>query len=235
MVVVDVIAAKQDPVTFRDLDSAGLPSGIEAVDVVRPDAVILDTNILTVAFDADLAVVMNVAVVYATAGPDADPGAGVQSHLAILDVPSDTLAGVDCALLRSARKLLDRQIAYRYVGCRTFEGKERGCRLELAVCRVVDEIGLAASVVDIEFSAREGVLAHHSGQRPVVQKQRLGLIAGGGAGQALAMLGTAPELAARHPIAPFTPGTGQQPAAIQNGTAFAVEALLRPRPIACAL
>ena len=44
------------------------------------------------------------------------------------------------------------------------------------------------------------------------------------------MLRAAPELAAHRPIAPFTPEIGQQPAAVQDGTALPIEALLRPRP-----
>src|SRR5712692_8894607 len=119
----DMIATKRDPVTFRDLRSAGLPSGIEAINVVRPNAVVFDADILTVAFDADLAVMMNVAVAHATAGPDADPGTAVQTHLAVFDGPSGSLPGVDRALLRGTRKLLDRHVADRHVGCRAFERK----------------------------------------------------------------------------------------------------------------
>ena len=40
------------------------------------------------ACDADLAVVMNIAVAHATAGPDADPCPTVPAHLAVLDRPS---------------------------------------------------------------------------------------------------------------------------------------------------
>src|SRR5260370_32718603 len=82
IVVIDMIATKRDPVTFRDLGSASLPGGIEAINVVRPNAVVFDADILAVAFDADLAVVMNVGVGHATAGPDANPSTAVQTCLA---------------------------------------------------------------------------------------------------------------------------------------------------------
>ena len=65
IVVMDMIATERDATALRDLDPAGLPFRIEAIDVVRPDAVALDEDILAVAFDADLAIMMNVAVVHA--------------------------------------------------------------------------------------------------------------------------------------------------------------------------
>src|SRR3979490_3193964 len=117
----DMIATELDAVTFRDLDSAGLPVGIEAIDVVRPNAAVLNADILAVAFDADLAVVVNVAVAHATAAPAPDTGAAVQAHLAVFYGPSDALAGMDRALLRGTRKLLDRDVADRHVGCCAFE------------------------------------------------------------------------------------------------------------------
>src|SRR6266404_493768 len=190
----DMIATELDAVTFRDLDSAGLPVGIEAIDVVRPNA-----DILAVAFDADLAVVVNVAVAHATAAPDADTGAAVQAHLAVFYGPSDALAGMDRALLRGTRKLLDRDVADRHVGCCAFERKYRDRQFDFSVRRVVDEINLAAGVIDVEFVACQCALARHFGQRPIVDEQRLGLIAGRRAWQAFALLGAALELAPHRP------------------------------------
>src|SRR5262249_42019535 len=123
VVVIHVIATKRDPVTFRDLDSTGLPGGIEAIDVVRPNAAILDADFLAVAADSELAIVVNVAVTHATAGADADTGPAVQAHFAVFYDPSGALAGVDRAFLRTIRKLLDRDVADRHVGRCAFESK----------------------------------------------------------------------------------------------------------------
>src|SRR5262245_55707117 len=73
-VVVNMISAESDPIAQGNLHAAGFPSIVEAVDVVRPDPVILDLDISTMACDAGLAVVMNVTVAHAAAGSDADPG-----------------------------------------------------------------------------------------------------------------------------------------------------------------
>src|SRR5258708_34085893 len=118
-----MIATKRDPVTFRDLGSASLPGGIEAINVVRPNALVFDADIFAVAFDGDLAVVMNVGVGHATAGPDANPSTAVQTCLAVFDYPSSTFPGVDSPSLRSACELLDRDVADQHVGCRAFERK----------------------------------------------------------------------------------------------------------------
>src|ERR1700755_2603942 len=101
----DMIAAKRDSVTFRDLDSTGLPAWIEAIDIVRPDVVALDADVIAVASDTKLAIVVNVAVTHATAGPDADTVAAVQARLAVFHDPPGAFDGVDRALLRGIRKL----------------------------------------------------------------------------------------------------------------------------------
>ena len=51
-VVMDMIATERNAGTFRDLDAAGLPFRIEAIDIVRPDALELDADLFAVAFDA---------------------------------------------------------------------------------------------------------------------------------------------------------------------------------------
>src|SRR5882757_4416838 len=119
----DMIATKHDPVTFSDLDAAGFPSGIEAIDVVRPNSVVFDVDAPAVAFDADLPVVMDVAGAHATAGSNADPGTTVQTNIAVFDGPSGTFPGVDRTLLSGTRELLDRHVTDRHVGCRAFERK----------------------------------------------------------------------------------------------------------------
>src|SRR5262245_51319606 len=139
-----MIATKRDPVTLGDLDAAGLPVGIEAMDVVRPNAAILNKDILAVASDADLAIVVNVAVTHATAGPNADTSAAVQADLAVFYGPPGAFTGVDCALLRGTRILFNRDVADRHVGCCAFQRKQRDRHLDLSVRRVVDEINLAA-------------------------------------------------------------------------------------------
>src|SRR5690349_7353279 len=105
-----MIATKRHSIAYRNLDAAGLPGRVETVDVVRPDAIVLDADIVAVAFDADLAVVVDIAVPHAAAGPDTDARTAVQADLASFDGPSRPFAGVNGALLRGAGELLDREV-----------------------------------------------------------------------------------------------------------------------------
>jgi len=82
-VMMNMITAERDAITQRDLGASGLPTRIEAIDIVRPDPVALDPDIIAVAFDADLAIMMNVAVMHASPGPDADPGTAVDPATAV--------------------------------------------------------------------------------------------------------------------------------------------------------
>jgi hypothetical protein len=97
-----MIATELDPVSQRYLGAAHLPTGIEATGVVPPDAIMFDadTSAVAVAVDADLAIMMNVAVIHATAGSDPDPTTAVQLHHAIFDNPSRSLMSVDRTALR---------------------------------------------------------------------------------------------------------------------------------------
>src|SRR5215211_2238456 len=150
----DMIAPKRDAITYRDLDSARFPRGIEAMDVVRPNMAVLDADIPAVALDADLAVVVNIAVAHATAASDADPGAAVEAHLAVVHGPAGALAGVDGALLRGTGKLLDCDVADQNVGRSALERKGGNRQLDRPVRRIIDEIDPAARVIDVELVAR---------------------------------------------------------------------------------
>src|ERR1700757_1913150 len=80
IVVVDMIPAECDLIAYRNLGATCLPLWIEPPDVVRPNAVVLDANISAVAIDTDLTIMMNVAAMHASVGPDADPDSAVQLH-----------------------------------------------------------------------------------------------------------------------------------------------------------
>src|ERR1700733_6132701 len=181
-----MIATKLDPIGRRYLDATGLPIRIEATDVVRPDAIMFDADTIAVAVDADLAVMMNVAVIHATAGPDPDPTTAVQLHYAIVDDPSRSLMSVDRTALRGAPILFDRKIADRHIGCSAFERKHDRGHLDFMVRRGVDKVDHSGAVVDVEPIACERVLAHHSGHRLVVYEQCVRTIAGWRGGQAFA-------------------------------------------------
>src|SRR5262245_64068611 len=118
-----MIAAKRDSVAFCDLDSTGLAAWIEAKDIIRPDAVALDADVIAVASDTELAIVVNVAVAHATAGPDADTVAAVQARLAVFNGPPGAFDGMDRTLLCGTRKLLDYDVTDQPVGCCAFDSK----------------------------------------------------------------------------------------------------------------
>ena len=165
-----VIAQKRDPVTFCDLDSSGLPSGIEAVNVVLPNAVALDADVSTIALDADLAIVMNVAVAHAAANPDADPSTAVQAYLAVLDSPSGAFARVDRSFLRNARIFLDSYVPDQDVARHAFERKGGDGGLNLAVPRIIGEIDVAVGIIEIEFVTLETGFTQYLKQRLIVNE-----------------------------------------------------------------
>lgn len=76
-ILVDRISAKDDFFAQRELHAPGLPFEVESTGIVRPDAVILDHDILADARDADLTVVMNVVRTNPRAVADLDPAAAV--------------------------------------------------------------------------------------------------------------------------------------------------------------
>src|SRR5262245_6351719 len=119
----DMIAAKRNSVALCDLDSTGLPAWVKAIDIVRPDAVALDADVVAGAADPELAIVVDVAVAHATAGADADADAAVQARLAVFHDPPGAFDGVDRTRLRGSGKLLDREVADRHVGCGAFKRK----------------------------------------------------------------------------------------------------------------
>src|SRR5262245_21911928 len=204
----DMIAAKRDSVTLRDLDSTGLPAWIEAIDIVRPDAVTLDENIVAGASDPELASVVNVAVAHATAGPDADTVGAVQSQLAVFHDPPGAIDGVNRARLRSGGELLGRDVDDRHIGGGTFERKRSDCHFDPSVSRVVAEINLATVIIYVEFAACQDALARHSGQRPVVDEQCIWVIAKRRGWHAVAVLAAALEVGAHYPRTFLAPETG---------------------------
>src|SRR5215475_695724 len=129
VVIVNLIFTERDADALGDLGSARLPVRVEAVDVVRPDAIALDEDMIAVAADADLSIVMNVAITHATACPDIDSSPAVQPGDAIFYCPSGALIRVDRAFLRWTPILLYREVADHHIGCVTLEGKCSDCRL----------------------------------------------------------------------------------------------------------
>lgn len=109
-IVVDVVAAEHDAVGERELQAAGLPAGIEAIDIVGPDLRVLDLDVLAGAGDAALAVVMQIGVPHPAAGADADRGTAVQAKLAVLHDPTRRPDALDRSLLGDARIFLDDEI-----------------------------------------------------------------------------------------------------------------------------
>ena len=87
--------------------------------------------------------------------------------------------------LAQRHRLLDGRVRVRRLGRRhrSVQVRSPGPRFapvtvaQSSVRRSLDEINLAAGVIDVEFVACERVLAQHLGQRHIVNEQRFGLIA----------------------------------------------------------
>src|SRR5262249_741253 len=152
-----------------------------------PDAVVLDADILSVAIDADLTIVMNVAAMHASAGTDADPSSAIQLHQAIFDSPSRSLMSVNRAFLRGTSISLDSDITDEHIGGGARERKHGRGHLDLMVRRIIDYVDPACMIVDIELIAGQRILARNLRQRLIVHEQCVRTIAGGSAGQAFAM------------------------------------------------
>ena len=137
---------------FGHLDAACLPPVIEAVHVVRPDPVALDPHpVRTASADAQLAVVVHVAIQdgAARAGDQAD--AVVHPCLDAADPPS-LAAGPDRALLGCVRILLDHQPLDGHAGGRTREGLARDGPLDHLRRRVGGKEQLARRPVEEELA-----------------------------------------------------------------------------------
>src|SRR5262252_8247589 len=111
------------------------------------------------ACDADLAVMMNIAVADATAGPDPTPA--VPAYLAVLDDPPRALAGMDRTLLRDTGIFLDRYVAYQDVAGSAFERKGCNRGLDFAAGRIIGEIDSLAGVVEIKLVGSNAVFVQY--------------------------------------------------------------------------
>src|SRR6185312_11582923 len=82
-IIVYRISSKLHALAQRELHAAGLPFEVVSPGVVRPDAVVLNHDILADPRDADLAVVMNVARTDPRAIADSDAASCVQPDFAV--------------------------------------------------------------------------------------------------------------------------------------------------------
>src|SRR4051794_34704173 len=96
----DMVAAKDNPVSCSDLHPTGFPSMRESARVVRPDPIALDHDVAAVPGNTDLTIMVHIAAADLAARSDSDPPRAVQPCFAILHNPRPGALGLDRPLLR---------------------------------------------------------------------------------------------------------------------------------------